>query len=81
MGDMEKGQESDHFQLLGEKVESLIESMKSIKKENESLIEKIGIQEGKIADLTGEVENLKDDRNKAKQKIVSLLEKIEQLDI
>ena len=52
-----------------------------IKREKEPLVEKINIQEEKIADLTKEVEHLKGIRYKAKQSIVSLLEKIEQLEV
>ena len=37
------------------------------------------IQEEKLADLTKEVESLKSGRDKAKQRILSLLEKMEQI--
>jgi hypothetical protein len=78
---MEKGQEMDQFQLLEEKVDSLISMVTNYKREKESLLEKIQIQEGKISDLTGELENLRSDRNAAKQKILNLLEKMDQLDL
>lgn len=78
---MGKEQEIDQFQLLEDKVDSLIKLVKSFKDEKESLVEKIRIQDEKIANLTGELEELKTDRNMAKKRIISLLEKIEQLDI
>jgi len=78
---MEKGVEVDQFQLLEEKVDSLIRLMGSYKKEKESLVEKINIQEEKIADLTGELNHLKAARDMAKKRIVSLLEKIEQIEM
>ena len=78
---MERGEEIDQFQLLEEKVDSLIQFITALKKEKESLVEKTQIQEGEIADLIGQMDHLKASRDKAKQRVVSLLEKIEQLDI
>ena len=78
---MEKGEEVDQFKLLEEKIDALIKFISSLKKERESLIEKAHIQEEKIADLAGEVEQLKAVKDKAKQRIIFLLEKMEQLDI
>jgi chromosome segregation ATPase len=78
---MSKTEEMDQFQVLEAKVDSLIKFDNSLKKEKESMLEKLHIQEGKIADLTSELENLKGSRDKAKQKILSLLEKLEQIEI
>ncbi|MBW1887838.1 MAG: cell division protein ZapB [Deltaproteobacteria bacterium] len=78
---MNPEEEMDQFQLLEEKIDSLIKFINSIKKEKESLAEKLHIQDRKISDLSGELENLRASRNKAKQRIVALLNKIEQLDI
>ena len=78
---MEKGVEVDQFQLLEEKVDSLIRLMGSYKQEKESLVEKINIQEEKIAELTGELNHLKAARDMAKKRIVALLEKIEQIEM
>jgi len=75
------GEEIDQFQLLEKKVDSLIKLITSLKREKEPLVKKINIQEEKIADLTKEVEHLKGIRYKAKQSIVSLLEKIKQLEV
>jgi FtsZ-binding cell division protein ZapB len=69
----------DQFELLEDKIDNLIEMIKILKKEKESFAEKFQIQEEKLADLTKEVEGLKSGRDKAKQRILSLLEKMEQI--
>jgi len=78
---MFKTEEMDQFQILEAKVDSLIKFAHSLKKEKESLLEKLHIQEGKIADLTSELETLKVSRDKAKQRVLSLLEKLEQIEV
>ena len=77
---MLKTEEMDQFQVLEAKVDSLIKFTHSLKKEKESLLEKLHIQEEKIANLTGELETLKGSRDKAKQRVLSLLEKLEQIE-
>ena len=69
----------DQFQLLEDKIDNLIEMIKSLKKEKESFAEKFQIQEEKLTDLAKEVDHLKSGRDKAKQRILSLLEKMEQI--
>jgi septal ring factor EnvC (AmiA/AmiB activator) len=78
---MHKSEEIDQFQMLEDKVDSLIKMVTAMKRERESLLEKIHIQEEKIANLASEAEALKATRDKAKQSILSLLEKIEQIEI
>jgi len=78
---MFKTEEMDQFQVLEAKLDSLIKFASSLKKEKESMLEKLHIQEGKIADLASELENLKGSRDKAKQRVLSLLEKLEQIEI
>jgi chromosome segregation ATPase len=78
---MFKTEEMDQFQVLEAKVDSLIKFAHSLKKEKESLLEKLHIQEGKIADLISELETLKGSRDKAKQRVLSLLEKLEQIEV
>jgi FtsZ-binding cell division protein ZapB len=78
---MERDEGLDQFQLLEEKVDYLIRFIEAFKKEKETFIEKNRIQEDRIADLMSEMELIKGARDKAKQKISSLLAKIEQLDI
>jgi uncharacterized coiled-coil DUF342 family protein len=78
---MGTAEDMDQFQLLEEKIDSLIQYIASLKKENESLAEKLHIQEGKLTDIAQEVEQLRAARGKIKQRVVTLLEKIEQADI
>ena len=71
----------DQFQLLEEKIDNLIEFITVLKREKESIAEKNQIQEEKIADLNKQLESLKAGRDSARQRIVSLLEKIESVGI
>lgn len=67
----------DQLQLLEEKIDSLIELIKSLKREKESFGETSRLQEEKIITLTQQVESLNSGKDRAKQRIISLLEKIE----
>jgi len=78
---MEQQDEMDYFKVLEEKVGVLIAQITSLKEERESLREKIQQQERNILDFTREIENLKSNRDKARERIVSILEKIEQMGI
>ncbi len=78
---MNETSEIDQFQLLEEKIDSLIELITELKKEKELLAEKVRVQDEKVADLTEQVEGLKTTRDRAKQRIVSMLEKIKQVDV
>ncbi len=78
---MNTGEDIDQFQLLEDKIDSLIELITTLRKEKESFAEKIQIQEKKLADLAEKFENLKTARDKARQRIIFLLEKLEQIDI
>ena len=72
-------EEVNQFQLLEEKVDSLIEKTIALKAENTAFEEKLRVEEGKISDLNTQIEALRSGRNDAKQKIMSLLEKMEQV--
>ena len=78
---MHKSEEIDQFQKLEDKVDSLVKMVTAMKRERESLLEKMHIQEEKIADLVNEAEALKAMRDKAKQRIFALLEKMEQVEV
>lgn len=78
---MEIVEEIDQFELLEKKIDALISLINTLTRERDSLAEKAQILEGKVSDVMGEVENLRTARDSARQRIVSLLEKIEQLDI
>jgi uncharacterized coiled-coil DUF342 family protein len=71
--------EIDQFDVLEQRIDSLIESMTTLKKDNAALTDKALIQEEKLSDLGAQVEKLKDARDKAKQRIIGLLEKLEQI--
>ena len=71
----------DQFQLLEEKIDSLIVLITDLKKEKELLAEQVQIQEMELADLNEQVGNLNTSRDGVKQRIVSLLEKINQIDV
>ncbi|MFO7737692.1 MAG: cell division protein ZapB [Desulfatiglandaceae bacterium] len=76
---MDTGGEIDQFEILEEKIDKLIELISALKREKESLAEKIQIQSEKMADLGEQVENLRSGRDRAKQRIVALLEKMDQI--
>jgi septal ring factor EnvC (AmiA/AmiB activator) len=71
--------EVDQFDILEQKIESLIRAVTVLRKEKEALAEKAQIQEEKLADLGAQVEELRNGRDKAKQRIIRLLEKLEQI--
>ena len=73
--------ETDQFQLLEEKVDSLIELITELKNEKALLIEKVQGQDEKIAVLNEQIQGLKTASEKAKQRILSMLEKIERIDV
>ena len=77
---MESREEIDQFQLLEEKINSLISLVTSLRDEKKALIEKIDIQEEKIADISRQMETIKTSGDKVKQRIAALLERIELLD-
>ncbi|RLC26754.1 MAG: hypothetical protein DRH56_04040 [Deltaproteobacteria bacterium] len=78
---MDTGPEIDQFELLEEKINGLIDRVTALRKEKEELAEKAHIQEEKISDLTARMERWKEKRDRARQKIIALLEKIEQAGI
>lgn len=76
---MVNGEELDQFQLLEEKIGNLIEYVRSLKQEKESLAGQIQMQEEKIGSLRAERDQLRQEKDSAKSRVVSLLEKIEQI--
>jgi chromosome segregation ATPase len=71
--------ETDQFQLLEEKVDSLIEKTVALKSERDILENKLRVEEEKVVALNAKIEKLRSGRNDAKEKIMSLLEKMEQV--
>jgi FtsZ-binding cell division protein ZapB len=78
---MEQNAQTDYFNILEEKVESLIDKIKSMKEEKESFIRKIQDQESRIADLDKELGRLKEVQDQAKDRIGSILERIDNLGV
>jgi uncharacterized coiled-coil DUF342 family protein len=78
---MENIGEFEQFQLLEQKIDSLLELVNTLKKEKVALAEQAHIQEEKLVDLSEQVSALKAGRDKARQRIVSLLERIEQAEV
>ena len=78
---MVNGEELDQFQLLEEKIGNLIEYVRSLKQEKESLSGQVKMQEEMIASLRGERDQLRQEKDTAKSRIVSLLEKIDQISL
>ncbi|MFC1824911.1 cell division protein ZapB [Thermodesulfobacteriota bacterium] len=77
---MEKEDGIDQFELLEEKIDGLIHYLNALNKEKDSLLEKIKVQDQRIATFDKEVEQLKSSRNEARQRILTLLQKMENLD-
>jgi FtsZ-binding cell division protein ZapB len=73
--------EFDQFQLLEDKIDALIVLIAELRKENGVLTEKIKAQGKEISELTQQVEGLKATRDKAKERVISLLEKIKEVDV
>jgi len=78
---MEQRNEVDYFKVLEEKVGLLIAQISSLKDERGKLREKILQQQKTIADLSNEVEKIRGNRDKARERILNILNKIEQMDI
>jgi FtsZ-binding cell division protein ZapB len=78
---MKQGEEIDNFDLLEEKVESLIKMVMSLKEEKESLVKKNQDLMEMRDNLNGEIEDLNRVKSEARNRVVSLLEKLEQIDI
>lgn len=78
---MEHQEEMDHFKILEEKIGELINRVSSLKNENESITAKVREQDKIIADLKGELDNLKSAKDKTRIRIQSILDKIDKMDL
>jgi len=70
-------EETDQFQVLEQKVDGLIQMVSQLKNEKASLAEKAREQEERLSELNEQLENLRSARDNAKQRVVALLQKIE----
>lgn len=77
---METLEEIDPFQVLETKVEALIVYTASLKEEKERLVEKLHTEEKKTRKLMNEIKELKAARVNVKQRVATLLERIERVD-
>ena len=78
---MEHQEELDQFRILEEKIGALIDRISSLKNENESLTMRLGEKENVITELKAELDNLRSSRDKARERIQSILDKIGKMDI
>ncbi len=69
----------EQLDILEKRIDDLLGVLDSLKRENESLREKVQIQESKILDLQTQVETLKTAKENARMKLVSLLDKLERI--
>lgn len=72
-------EETDQFQILEQKVDGLIEMVSQLKNEKASLAEKVREQEQRLCEQNEQLENLRSARDDAKQRVVALLQKIEDM--
>jgi len=76
---MELTNETDYFKLLEDKISELINKMHAMKEEKESFLKTITDQKSQIDALSNELKDLKDSKNQARERITSLIEKIDKL--
>jgi len=77
---METSEEIGPFQVLEKKVEALIVYTASLKQEKERLVEKLHTEEEKTRQLMNKIKELKAARVNVKQRVATLLERIEGVD-
>ena len=71
----------DQFKLLEDKIDNLIQALSALKKEKVSLVERFELQKTKNDELINQVELFKGDKDKTRQKISSILEKIDRIEL
>ena len=76
---MEIATETDYFKLLEDKINKLITKMQEIKDEKESFLKTIDGQKSQIDTLASELEGLRESKHQAKERITSIIEKIDKL--
>ena len=69
----------DQFELLAERVESLISLVSALRTEKIALEKEVQIRGGTIDSLAQEIETLKAERDIVRERIAALLQKIEGL--
>ncbi|UCC95888.1 MAG: hypothetical protein JSW40_03845 [Candidatus Omnitrophota bacterium] len=74
-----KEEVADQFQLVEQKIRSLIELTEALKQEKADLVEKLRVQEEALDTLSKEVVSLRVEREQEKHRILTLLRRAEQL--
>ena len=78
---METLPETDTFKMLEDKIGELINKIHALKDEKEAYLKTINDQKNMITQLNNEMNELKGIKNKVKDRVSSILEKIDKLDI
>jgi len=78
-GIMEFTVETDYFKLLEDKINDLINRIQEVKAEKESYLKTISEQKNRIDILTDELTALRENKKQAKERITTIIEKIDQL--
>ncbi len=76
---MEFTTETDYFKLLEDKISELINKMQAMKDEKESFLKTIDDQKSQIDTLSSELKGLRESKHQAKERITSIIEKIDKL--
>lgn len=76
---MESTTETDYFKLLEDKIGELIARIKEIKNEKESFLKTINDQKSQIDTLTAELKGLRESKQQAKERITTIIEKLDKL--
>ncbi len=71
--------ETDYFKLLEDKINDLINRIQEIKAEKESFLKTINEQKNRIDILTDELNALRENKKQAKERITTIIEKIDKL--
>jgi len=71
----------EQFSILEQKVESLISLVSSLKEEKIDLEKKVQGQGERISSFANEIDKLKADKGLVRERIVTLLEKIEKINL
>ena len=73
---MHSEKEINQFEVLEQKIQSLIELAKALKREKEGLSEKLKTQQQDLTNISKELEGLKLERGRSRQRMVTIMERI-----
>ncbi len=71
--------ETDYFKLLEDKINDLINRIQEVKAEKDSYLKTINEQKNRIDILTDELTALRESKKQAKERITTIIEKIDKL--